>query len=597
MRLPGWAIAAYSAPAFFLAALPSFAAEANAVIQGELDRGLRSQIERAIGESKSRPESRFDARRRARQAAADAIALLRSEGYYLCLVEPDVGLDEPPRAVIKVTPGPRFSLGAARIDWIGASPNAEADGAAEKAVALHPGAPGRAADVVAAEGRIVATLEKLGYADAAARPREVIVDDAARTVSARFRIAAGEQVRLDGVRILTKGNTRPALVRGLMPWKSGALYDPAKLAELERRLRDTGVFDSITVALAPESEAVRGLRPVVVSLVDRPRHTIELGAGYSSSEGSGVEASLIRYNIAGRADTLSFAGKLYDIQQKLDVELDLPHWRRANQTLKLGADVLGDRTPAYDDLGGGVRLGVNRRFTRTSYATLGAALDYATTREKTAVNLLATPVGENLKLLIAAGQAGFALDRSNDPLDPTKGWRVQAQAEPTLITGDRDLAYLKTQTQASAYLPLQADAATVLAARVKLGAIFGGRIPDVPADRRFFAGGGGSVRGFGYQEVGPRLSDNTPEGGLSLVETSVEMRQRLTDRFGLVAFVDAGSVGMGSTPTFTDFSAGAGLGLRYNLGFAPFRIDIATPLDPRKGDSPVQVYLSIGQSF
>ena len=51
-----------------------------------------------------------------------------------------------------------------------------------------------------------------------------------------------------------------------------------------------------------------------------------------------------------------------------------------------------------------------------------------------------------------------------------------------------------------------------------LGSIINGSVADIPAPQRFYAGGGGSVRGFGFQEVGPRLADNTPEGGLSLVE-------------------------------------------------------------------------------
>jgi len=174
---------------------------------------------------------------------------------------------------------------------------------------------------------------------------------------------------------------------------------------------------------------------------------------------------------------------------------------------------------------------------------------------------------------------------------------LDARILPTWVTGDRNLVYLTTQAQASGYLPLDSNADTVLAARIKLGSILGGDLPGVPADRRFYSGGGGSVRGFAYQAVGPRLSDNTPEGGLSLAETSFEVRRMITARWGVVAFVDAGSVGVTEAPDFTNVSTGVGVGVRYDLGFGPLRFDIATPLDPREGDSAVQVYLSIGQSF
>ncbi len=137
----------------------------------------------------------------------------------------------------------------------------------------------------------------------------------------------------------------------------------------------------------------------------------------------------------------------------------------------------------------------------------------------------------------------------------------------------------------------------MIAARIKLGAIVGGDIPLVPAPDRFYAGGGGSVRGYAYQAVGPRYADNTPEGGLSLFEGSLEVRQTLTSHWGVVGFVDAGAVGTGVTPDFSRPEVGVGAGIRYNLGFGPIRFDIATPLVRRTGDSPVQVYLSIGQSF
>jgi translocation and assembly module TamA len=191
----------------------------------------------------------------------------------------------------------------------------------------------------------------------------------------------------------------------------------------------------------------------------------------------------------------------------------------------------------------------------------------------------------------------MALDRSDNPLDPKRGWRVGGRIEPTLLTGDGTLPYLKLQGQVSGYLPFDVQGRTVLAARLHLGSIVNGTVADIPAPQRFYAGGGGSVRGFGYQEVGPRLPDNTPEGGLSLAEASVELRRELTERWGVVLFVDAGAVGENSAPSFGDMSIGAGIGIRYNLGFGPVRVDIATPVTSRNGQAPIQLYVSIGQSF
>ena len=137
----------------------------------------------------------------------------------------------------------------------------------------------------------------------------------------------------------------------------------------------------------------------------------------------------------------------------------------------------------------------------------------------------------------------------------------------------------------------------MIAARLHVGSLLNGSLADIPAPQRYYAGGGGSVRGFGYQEVGPRLADNTPQGGLSLLEGSLEVRHDLTDKWGLVGFVDAGTIDSGPTPSLATPAIGAGFGVRYNLGFGPIRADIATPVTLRKGAAPFQIYISIGQAF
>jgi len=157
---------------------------------------------------------------------------------------------------------------------------------------------------------------------------------------------------------------------------------------------------------------------------------------------------------------------------------------------------------------------------------------------------------------------------------------------------------VKLETWATAYQALEPGASTVFAERVRLGSIVGGgQVLDIPSDLRFYAGGGGSVRGFNYQGVGPQLANGEPLGGISLFESSFEIRQHVTGPWGVVGFVDAGAVGPSYVPDFSDTQLGAGVGVRYNLGFGPLRFDIATPVTRRKGDPWAQVYLSIGQSF
>lgn len=587
------------------------AADPRAEVRGEMDSGLREQLQRAIGEVDGPPANRFEARRRARGALEAAEALLRSEGYYQPVLEDVVEGEENPVAIVAVTVGPRFVLTEPVINWVEPPPAADLLEQATEAIALEAGEPGRAVDVIAGEGRIVAGLTRRGHADARADPRRVVVDHATQTVQPTYNIVAGPLVRLDGVRLETRGPTNPDWVAGLAPWSEGDVYDPEDVGELERRLLETGVYDGVGVAIAPADQTrPDGNRPVIVTLTDRPRWiqeagvtvstaraTVAAGRATSTTGGSAIEGLWTYHNRFGRADTLEFQARAADIDSRLGVALGLPHWRRPGQTLRLSAALLHEETDAYRRTAVTAAADLQQRIGKTSWVSYGVGLDagrYDENRFDPVANL---PVNIERDLVILTGRASAYLDRSNDPLDPTTGWRLTASAQPTAVTGEDTTVFLRTEGQVTAYLPVQDNARTVLAGRLRLGSIIGADELTVPSDRLFYSGGGGSVRGYEYQGVAPRLPDNTPRGGLSLFEASAEVRRDVWRNFQGVVFVDAGSVGSDQAPDFSNMRYGAGFGVRYKLPFGPIRADIAFPLDKRDGDADFQIYVSIGQAF
>ncbi len=573
-------------------------ADPRALVRGEMDEGLRDQIARAVGEVDGPPTNRFEARRRARAAAEAAEALLRSEGYYQPTIEDVVEGESQPVAIVQVTPGPRFLVAEPIIDWVAPPPDPDTAGAARGDLDLKVGAPGRAADVIAAEGRIVAGLTTRGYADARTEPRRVVVDHATFTVQPTYRIVAGQLVRLDGVRLETEGPTNPNWVAGLAPWSEGDRYDPEQVAELERRLLETGVYDGVGVALAPADRATPdGLRPVVVTLTDRSRRILEAGLTFSTAEGSGADVILTRHNRFGRADTLRFEARLADIDSRLGVDLSLPHWRRPGRTLRLGSAIVNEDTDAYRRTALTVNADLQQRIGRTSWFSYGLGLDAGHYTENRFDPVTGAPIRFDRDLAILTGRGSAYWDQSNDPLDPTRGWRLTANVQPTAVAGEDTALFLRAESQVTAYMPVRDNARTVLAGRVRLGSILGGEELTVPSDRLFYSGGGGSVRGYEYQGVNARLPDNTPRGGLSLFETSLEVRHDIGRRFQAVGFIDAGAVGLDEIPNLADLRYALGAGVRYRLPFGPVRADIALPLDKRDGDADFQVYISIGQAF
>lgn len=585
------------AAAWGLSATPSLA-DPRAVVRGELDGDLRAQIVRAIGEVDGPPSNRFEARRRARAAAEAAEALLRSEGYYQPTIEDLVEGEDTPVAVITVVPGRRFLLTDPDVEWVATAPETDAAAAAEAEIGLTAGAPGRAVDVISGEGRLVAGLSRRGYADARAEPRRVVVDHAAYTVFPTYRIDAGPLVRLDGVRVETQGRTRAGWVQGLAPWGEGDRYDPEQVAELERRLLETGVYDGVGVALAPADQTdAEGRRPVIVTLTDRPRRVLEAGATFSTAEGSGLDLIWTHYNRFGRADTLRYELRAADINSRLGADLRLPHWRSPGRTLRLGLAVVNEDTDAYLRTALTASADLEQRWNRTSWFSYGLGLDAGQYTENRYDPISLTPITFDRDLVILTTRGSAYLDYSDDPLNPVKGWRLSGSAQPTAVTGEDTVFFLRLESQATAYMPLDAGGRTVLAGRLRLGSIVGGGELTVPSDRLFYSGGGGSVRGYEYQGVGPRLPNNKPRGGTSLFEAAFEVRRDLGHNFGVVGFVDAGAIGFQETPNFNNLRYGAGLGVRYNLPFGPVRADVAMPLNKRDGDPSFQVYVSIGQAF
>ena len=549
---------------------------------------VRDGIEDALPE-RDPPQSLFDAERLSEEAAERARSWLRSEGWYGADVAADAR-EQPLAARVRITPGARFAFVAPAIVFDGEAPDEAAAANARAALdRIHPGAPARALDVLAAEADALARLRENGYPDAKAGPRRVVVDHAAATMAATFAIDAGARVRLGGVRVEPDDLLRPRFVERLPGWAPGDPYRPELLAQLRRDLASTSAFSVVSTALAPAANA-DGARDVVVSLQPAKRRVLELGAGWSSTDGAGVDVEWTRRNFSRRADSLVLNAVLGEQKQRLTSELIRPNAIGPGRALRLSAGVAHDTSGPFDRTGVSATAAVDaaRRLRFALTYGVSASADYYSRAEGV----------ENAYVLSTF--ADVRRDETDSPLDARHGYLVQARLEPAISTGDATVAFARATAQARVYhTPRRAQRMT-LAARARVGWIepLGGSASDLPLDRLYYAGGGGSVRGYDFNSIFPTTQLNTaqPPGGRGLLEVSGEARARFTRRIGAVAFVDGGNA-FDQIGDATDFRWGAGAGVRYDLGFAPLRFDVAAPLAPRPNDAKVAFYVSIGQAF
>ena len=553
--------------------------------------GLASDIRGALPDE-SDPKTALEARRQGRRAASAVTTLLNSKGHYDPEIDLAISGKEPPKARLRVDPGPLFRLGAVNVSFVGTVPREADQQTVRSGLPVKSGRPAIPADVIDAERWIVNTLREAGYPYASVEERRVIGDRDAETISVTYETSSGPRVAFGETIFPTEDMvTKPSYLRRLIPYEYGEVYEPADLSLFNTRLAETRMFRVARASLAdqPSGETEDGdeIRDVVVTLTERKRNTIALGGSYSTTEGFGVNAELTRRNLTRRGDILVADLTVAEMEQSLEVT-----WRRPNEFgygrgLVLGAGATNETTDAYDrqaiTLSAGYEVVKSPQFTY-SYGVQGEIV-----KEE-------DEFGErDLQILSVYGDARF--DKTDSLLDPRSGWRANARVEPSYTFGDETSPYVRMVGQVSTYIPFDDKRRYVLAGRLKAGAVVGASVAQLPVDTRFYAGGGGSVRGYSYQGIGPRAADGTPLGGTSVIEASIEARYAWRPNIGFVAFVDAGNV---STEQFSDFGDaryGAGLGVRYTTPAGPIRLDVAAPLNPTDFDDPVQIYISIGQAF
>jgi translocation and assembly module TamA len=532
--------------------------------------------------------------RRARADAELMAELLRAHGYYDALVT--TAVDAAPGGGFAVTlnaePGPLYRFSAVTLPGLDAAAGPDAD-ALRRAFPLAAQDAVDATRVGDAEAALRAELGRRGYTFAEVGETQVVVDHDSRTATLVLPVDPAGPRRFGHVLVEGRPLFSARHIETIARFREGEPYRAERIEDLRQALVATGLIS--TIDIRPVARAGTDLVDLAVTLEPAPMRTIAGEAGYGTGEGVRFELSWQHRNLLPPEGAVTFRGVAGTREQLISAIFRRNNFMRRDQVLNAQIAATHVDRPAYDartfTLTGGIERQSNIIWQKEWTWSVGGELIATDERDVD----IASGATRRRTFFIGALPIYAGYDGSNDLLDPTRGFRLAARFSPEASLQNGSFFYARAQLDGSFYWPVSGR--VTLAGRTRLGTIIGASRDRIAPSRRFYAGGGGSVRGYGFQELGPHdpVFDD-PIGGRSLTEFALEARVRVGD-FGIVPFIDAGNISTTPLPRFGNLQFGAGIGARYHTRFGPIRIDVGTPINPRRGDPRIAVYVSLGQAF
>jgi translocation and assembly module TamA len=537
--------------------------------------------------------------------------MLRVYGYYDALVMRNVTVGEGeqanaarPSVRFDILPGKQYAFGAIDLGTLAAAgPDYPALRAAFE---VKTGDPLLQDKIDEERADLDEALGESGYPFAAIADPSLLIDHAREQGDLTMLVTPGGKYRFGKVTSNLPNFLSGKHLARIARFDPGDLYQRSLELDLRQAIQATGLVATsklTAVEVTPPSGAEPGTVDIAVEMTKAKLRSIIGQVGYGTGEGFKAEASWEHRNLFPPEGALKFRGIAGTREQLAGVTFRRNNFHGRDKVLTVDAFASTLDYDAYDartvSLVGSLERLSTLLYQKKFSWSLGIELTATGERQATASGNGGNNFGPRQTYFIGAIPLYGQFDTSDDLLNPTKGYRISTHLSPETSRTNKDQSfYLRAQGDASYYRSVTDK--IVLAGRVRVASIPGAPLSAIAPSRRLYAGGGGSVRGYGYQAIGPHDSQGDPTGGRSLVELSAEARIQtpwLGGALGLVPFIDAGTVGSSSTPSFNEIKLGAGIGVRYLTGFGPIRVDVGVPLNPGPDDGPVGVYVALGQAF
>lgn len=540
---------------------------------------------------KKRPPASINALRyRAESDIPSLIKILHAHGYYEAAVTVQiVEIYSDVNVVVRINPGPRYRLESFDIFLYCESPEEPNTCCAVTLgdVGIQLNKPALTETVLDGEMKVMQRLSECGYPLAKMESRNVIVDGKTKEVRVELRVKTGQKTEFGPTAIVGTTRVKPRYIRQKLQWKEGEEYDSRLVDKTQNALIDTGLFNSVLIT-HEETPSANGEIPLKVDVTETKHKSVNIGVSYQTVFGPGVTFGWANHNVGGMGRTLSFQGDITRISQTGVATYLHPDFGRIEQ------DMIAQGQAAHEDIFAySMRAySLMDRFERQINLKTRGSLGLKGSR------LYVTDSIQNGNFWLLEMPLYIRWSSANSLLNPTRGATLQYTIMPAFNVADSKEVYLTQQFTAGTYIALDSKERVVLANKVTLGFITSNGLGAVPLCNRFLGGTEEDLRGYRYKSVSP-LRHGKPLGGRSAIYYTFETRFRLTNTIGLVPFFDLGSVYTTEYPTMHGkWFKSVGLGFRFFTFMGPFRVDLAFPLDRRKGiDSAFKVYVSIGQMF
>jgi len=514
--------------------------------------------------------------------------LLVQNGYPDARIEAHAEGDKKERIKVTFTvyPGPAVVYGKVDIEGYPGTTVAVID-----SVNLHlaPGKVFRQAEVLQARADLKLATMRAGYAQPEVSMKVVRPDS--QSCDLQFLCVPGNLFLYDQLKLTGAPDDLVHLVHKTVNLKPGTPYSPKIMVDTRHYLRKLQLFRQIRLENVVQDSTTLDL---AIDLKARKMTTAELSIGSFTDNWFVIRGGIGHRNLFKKGRGASF-GVGYATHLR---EIEARTWwpalvvRRSVSSLRLRFEVQDEESYKLDKF----EVEVSTLFERwrTRSLRLGLAVSEGRLDNRSA-NEAAFASDVGLQTVLSGV---WYRDTSDSPLDPLHGSRITLSTDWSPPGFWTEKPFVSFRTATSKYLPL--GGRRTLALRLDGGVAWPlGDAEDLSPDRRFFAGGVSTMRGYSRRMLGPTDSANQPIGGEVRILASAETRLPLAGILGMAFFVDSGQVWFRrGNVNWEDFKVAAGAGILVGTPVGPVRLDWAYNITtPMNDQSYGTLHFAIGHPF